>query len=67
MTVLWSEKELHDAARRNDTGKMQELIKKGVNVKAKNKVNPLLDYHFSFVSFTAFNSLHFLSQQESHR
>ncbi|XP_010774753.1 ankyrin repeat and death domain-containing protein 1A-like [Notothenia coriiceps] len=39
LTVLCSEKEFHDAARRNDTGKMQELIKKGVNVKAKNKID----------------------------
>ncbi|KAK1890781.1 Ankyrin repeat and death domain containing protein 1A [Dissostichus eleginoides] len=37
--LLCSEKEFHDAARRNDTGKMQELIKKGVNVKAKNKID----------------------------
>ncbi|KAM7423537.1 hypothetical protein PAMA_000066 [Pampus argenteus] len=36
--LLRSEKEFHDAAKRNDTGKMQELIKKGVNVKAKNKI-----------------------------
>uniref|UniRef100_A0A667X7T9 Ankyrin repeat and death domain containing 1A n=1 Tax=Myripristis murdjan TaxID=586833 RepID=A0A667X7T9_9TELE len=37
--MLWSEKEFHDAAKRNDTGKMQELIKKGVDVKAKNKMD----------------------------
>ncbi|KAF3833374.1 hypothetical protein F7725_027039 [Dissostichus mawsoni] len=37
--LLCSEKEFHDAARRNDTGKMQELIKMGVNVKAKNKID----------------------------
>lgn len=43
LTVLWSEKEFHDAAKRNDTGRMQELIKKGVDVKAKNKVSLLLD------------------------
>ncbi|XP_026150265.1 ankyrin repeat and death domain-containing protein 1A isoform X4 [Mastacembelus armatus] len=36
--LLWSEKEFHDAAKRNDMGKMQELIKKGVDVKAKNKI-----------------------------
>ncbi|XP_035485407.1 ankyrin repeat and death domain-containing protein 1A isoform X2 [Scophthalmus maximus] len=37
--LLCSEKEFHDAVKMNDTGKMQELIKKGVNVKAKNKVD----------------------------
>lgn len=42
-TVLWSEKEFHDAAKRNDTGRMQELIKKGVDVKAKNKVSFPID------------------------
>ncbi|XP_013768754.1 ankyrin repeat and death domain-containing protein 1A [Pundamilia nyererei] len=36
--LLWSEKDFHDAAKRNDTWKMQELIKKGVDVNAKNKV-----------------------------
>lgn len=45
LTVLWSEKEFHDAAKRNDTEKMQELMKKGVDVKAKNKVSLLLDKH----------------------
>lgn len=47
LSVLWSEKEFHDAAKRNDTEKMQELIKKGVNVKAKNKVSPLKNKHAS--------------------
>lgn len=41
ISVLWSEKDFHDAARRNDTWKMQELIKKGVDVNAKNKVSML--------------------------
>ena len=36
--VLRSEKEFHDAAKRNDTDRMLELMKKGVNIKAKNKV-----------------------------
>uniref|UniRef100_A0A3P9CKN1 Ankyrin repeat and death domain containing 1A n=1 Tax=Maylandia zebra TaxID=106582 RepID=A0A3P9CKN1_9CICH len=39
VTLLWSEKDFHDAAKRNDTWKMQELIKKGVDVNAKNKVS----------------------------
>uniref|UniRef100_A0A8C2WED9 Ankyrin repeat and death domain containing 1A n=1 Tax=Cyclopterus lumpus TaxID=8103 RepID=A0A8C2WED9_CYCLU len=37
--LLWSEKEFHDAAKRNEPDKMQELIRKGVDVKAKNKLN----------------------------
>nr|XP_019935272.1 PREDICTED: ankyrin repeat and death domain-containing protein 1A [Paralichthys olivaceus] len=37
--LLWSEKEFHDAVKINNTGKMQELIKKGVDIKAKNKVD----------------------------
>ncbi|KAA8592013.1 hypothetical protein FQN60_017387 [Etheostoma spectabile] len=37
--LLWSEKEFHDAAKRNDPEKMQELIKKGVDVQAKNKID----------------------------
>uniref|UniRef100_A0A8B9LQX8 Ankyrin repeat and death domain containing 1A n=1 Tax=Astyanax mexicanus TaxID=7994 RepID=A0A8B9LQX8_ASTMX len=37
--MLRSEKELHDAAKRNDTEKMQELIRKGVDPKAKNKMD----------------------------
>ena len=45
LTVLLSEKELHDAAKRNDTEKIQELIKKGVDVKAKNKVSLLKDLY----------------------
>uniref|UniRef100_A0A8C4Z0J1 Ankyrin repeat and death domain containing 1A n=1 Tax=Gadus morhua TaxID=8049 RepID=A0A8C4Z0J1_GADMO len=36
--VLLSEKALHDAAKRNEVEKMQELIRMGVNVRAKNKV-----------------------------
>ena len=41
LTVMWSEKELHDAAKRNHIEKIQELIKKGVDVKAKDKVSLL--------------------------
>uniref|UniRef100_A0A8C7QTS2 Ankyrin repeat and death domain containing 1A n=1 Tax=Oncorhynchus mykiss TaxID=8022 RepID=A0A8C7QTS2_ONCMY len=37
--LLRSEKEFHDAAKRNDTDKMRELMKKGVDIKAKNKVS----------------------------
>uniref|UniRef100_A0A3B3ZF57 Death domain-containing protein n=1 Tax=Periophthalmus magnuspinnatus TaxID=409849 RepID=A0A3B3ZF57_9GOBI len=37
--LLCSEKQFHDAAKRNDTKKMEELIKKGVDPKAKNKVD----------------------------
>ena len=37
--VLLSEKALHDASKRNDVEKMQELIRMGVNVRAKNKVS----------------------------
>ncbi|XP_035009311.2 ankyrin repeat and death domain-containing protein 1A isoform X4 [Hippoglossus stenolepis] len=37
--LLLSEKEFHDAVKINNTGKMQELIKKGVDIKAKNKVD----------------------------
>ncbi|XP_064868269.1 ankyrin repeat and death domain-containing protein 1A isoform X3 [Oncorhynchus nerka] len=42
--LLRSENEFHDAAKRNDTDKMRELMKKGVDIKAKNKfgMNPLL-------------------------
>ena len=49
--MLWSEKEFHDAAKRNDPEKMQELIKKGVDVQAKNKVSLLKDQHdmYTFV------------------
>lgn len=39
LIVLVSEKELHDAAKRNDSEKLKELIRKGVDVKAKNKVS----------------------------
>lgn len=38
--VLHSEKEFHDAAKRNDTARMEELIKRGVDVKAKTNVSP---------------------------
>lgn len=38
--VLHSEKEFHDAAKRNDTARMEELIKRGVDIKAKNNVSP---------------------------
>lgn len=38
LAVLRSEKEFHDAAKRNDTDKMQELIGRGMDVKVKNKV-----------------------------
>lgn len=41
--LLRSEKELHDAAKRNDTAKIEELIKRGVDVKAKSKVSLLKD------------------------
>uniref|UniRef100_A0AAQ4QMH3 Death domain-containing protein n=1 Tax=Gasterosteus aculeatus aculeatus TaxID=481459 RepID=A0AAQ4QMH3_GASAC len=37
--LLWSEKEFHDAAKRNDPERMQELIEKGVDVKAKSKMD----------------------------
>ncbi|XP_062418062.1 ankyrin repeat and death domain-containing protein 1A isoform X2 [Pungitius pungitius] len=37
--LLWSEKEFHDAAKRNDPERMRELIQKGVDVKAKNKTD----------------------------
>lgn len=37
--MLWSEREFHDAVKKNDTEKMQELIHKGVEVKVKNKVS----------------------------
>ena len=37
--VLRSEKEFHEAAKRNDTTSMLALIEKGVNVKVKNKVS----------------------------
>ncbi|XP_069034080.1 ankyrin repeat and death domain-containing protein 1A isoform X5 [Embiotoca jacksoni] len=36
--LLWSEKELHDAAKRNDAERLHELLLKGVDVKAKNKI-----------------------------
>ncbi|XP_068059685.1 ankyrin repeat and death domain-containing protein 1A isoform X3 [Anomalospiza imberbis] len=35
-TLLQSEKEFHDAAKRNDTARMEELIRRGVDIKAKN-------------------------------
>jgi len=38
--VLHSEKEFHDAAKRNDTARMEELIRRGVDIKAKNSVSP---------------------------
>ncbi|XP_070809913.1 ankyrin repeat and death domain-containing protein 1A [Pituophis catenifer annectens] len=38
-TLLLSEKLFHDAAKRNDTASMVELIKRGVDVKAKNNVD----------------------------
>ncbi|KAF7239512.1 Ankyrin repeat and death domain-containing protein 1A [Varanus komodoensis] len=38
-TLLLSEKEFHDAARRNDTARMAELIERGVDVKAKNNLD----------------------------
>lgn len=59
LTVLWSEKEFHGAAKRNDLEKMQELIKKGVDIKAKNKVSLLLDKyaHFSCFTYLSFKSL----------
>lgn len=37
--VLHSEKEFHDAAKRNDTARMEELIKRGVDIRAKNNVS----------------------------
>lgn len=37
-SVLHSEKEFHNAAKRNDVARMQELIRTRVNVKAKNNV-----------------------------
>uniref|UniRef100_A0A8D2MFL1 Ankyrin repeat and death domain containing 1A n=1 Tax=Zonotrichia albicollis TaxID=44394 RepID=A0A8D2MFL1_ZONAL len=43
-TLLQSEKEFHDAAKRNDTARMEELIRRGVDIKAKNNfgMNALL-------------------------
>lgn len=38
--MLHSEKEFHDAAKRNDTARMEELIKRGVDIRAKNNVSP---------------------------
>ncbi|XP_040426170.1 ankyrin repeat and death domain-containing protein 1A isoform X1 [Cygnus olor] len=38
-TLLHSEKEFHDAAKRNDTARMEELIKRGVDIKAKNNTD----------------------------
>ncbi|XP_041895624.1 ankyrin repeat and death domain-containing protein 1A isoform X2 [Corvus kubaryi] len=38
-TLLQSEKEFHDAAKRNDTARMEELIKRGVDIKAKNNTD----------------------------
>ncbi|XP_002200002.2 ATP-dependent clpX-like chaperone, mitochondrial isoform X1 [Taeniopygia guttata] len=35
-SLLQSEKEFHDAAKRNDTARMEELIRRGVDIKAKN-------------------------------
>ncbi|KAI1235231.1 hypothetical protein IHE44_0002871, partial [Lamprotornis superbus] len=35
-TLLQSEKEFHGAAKRNDTARMEELISRGVDIKAKN-------------------------------
>lgn len=52
--MLWSEKEFHDAAKRNDTGKMQELIKKGVDVKAKNKVSVWRENVHTSLNFVQF-------------
>lgn len=37
--LLCSEKEFHDAAKRNDTERMQELIRRGVDIKVKNKMD----------------------------
>ncbi|XP_030353420.1 ankyrin repeat and death domain-containing protein 1A isoform X3 [Strigops habroptila] len=34
-TLLHSEKEFHDAAKRNDVARMEELIRRGVDIKAK--------------------------------
>lgn len=57
LIVLWSEKELHDAAKRNDTEKIEELVKRGVDVKAKSKVSLLKDTQMLFWASpgTAFN------------
>lgn len=38
--VLHSEKEFHDAAKRNDVARMEELIRRGVDIKAKTNVSP---------------------------
>lgn len=40
VSVLCSEKEFHDAAKHNDTARMEELIRRGVDIKAKNNVGP---------------------------
>lgn len=56
ISVLWSEKEFHDAAKRNDTWKMQELIKKGVDVNAKNKVSMLKHRLFWMSAVDAFKN-----------
>ncbi|XP_064014043.1 ankyrin repeat and death domain-containing protein 1A isoform X1 [Pogoniulus pusillus] len=37
--LLHSEKEFHDAAKRNDAARMEELIKRGVDVRAKNSTD----------------------------
>ncbi|XP_055671132.1 ankyrin repeat and death domain-containing protein 1A isoform X2 [Falco peregrinus] len=38
-SLLHSEKEFHDAAKRNDTARMEELIRRGVDIKAKNNID----------------------------
>ncbi|XP_031978211.1 ankyrin repeat and death domain-containing protein 1A isoform X6 [Corvus moneduloides] len=38
-TLLQSEKEFHDAVKRNDTARMEELIRRGVDIKAKNNTD----------------------------
>ncbi|KAH0620078.1 hypothetical protein JD844_014658, partial [Phrynosoma platyrhinos] len=39
LPVLLSEKEFHDAAKRNDTVRMEELVKRGVDIRAKNNID----------------------------
>lgn len=41
-TVLPLERQLHEAARRNDVGRMKELVARRVNVRARNHVRDQL-------------------------
>ncbi|MGH0128214.1 UNVERIFIED_CONTAM: hypothetical protein FKN15_044926 [Acipenser sinensis] len=39
LKILRSEKDFHDAAKRNDTARMLELMRRGVDIKAKNNID----------------------------